>query len=551
MLQLAVAIAAIAADGTRALTDDDRVDGRTYLKQDGESWYEIRKGPNGLVRRLSSAPTRVVVPVGTPSGLFKPYVTYPTGSWTEAVAIGDVTADRLNDVVLVTSDDFDPANDYKLFVYRQQTDGTLAAPVKYDTGGTYTAPPRTVAIGDVNADGRRDVVIGNSGAAVGVFYQNVSGALDPVVLHPTSDSKCVRVADLDHDGRLDIVGAGWGTETVTVFLQRAGGALAAPVVYAAPHSGYDDLEVGDLDHDGWADVAVMSGQGVGPNVSVLYQQADGTLGRLTSRFLGVDQLSNGIGVGDVSADGRNDLIVSYLANQGGGTRVAVFAQAADGTLPGTPTTAASYGLPGPVEVADMSADRQGDIVVAHGGGLQLGIYVQGAGGVLGPEMLDPVPYVSDHNPHALAVGDIDNDGLPDVAIADYYNGLVVLRHAPAAPADFYTITPCRLVDTRSGSQPLTANTDRAFAAIGACGIPTDARAVSINVTAVDPGAPGHLRLYGWGPPPATSTLNFAAGRIRGNNAIVSLGPTGEILVSCHMPAGSAVHLVIDVDGYFR
>ncbi len=544
---------ATAADVPAAVTSDGAVGGRTYLKQDGETWYEVRKGPDGLVRRpsigpLAGAPVRFG---STTSGLFEPYVAYPTGSWPEAVAIGDVTGDRLNDVVLVTSHYFDAASDYKLFVFRQQSDGRLAAPVKYDTGGTYTTPPQTVAIGDLDGDGRNDVVIGNSGSAIGVFHQNASGALDRVELHTTADSKCVRVADLNHDGRLDVGGAGWGTGTVTVCLQQAGGTLAAPVVYAAPHAGYDDLEVGDLDHDGRADVVVMSGQGLVPNVSVLYQQPDGTLGGLASRSIGVSQLSHGIGVGDVTGDGRNDLAASYGGTQPE-SRLAVFAQGADGTLPATPTSVASLDIPEAIEVVDVSLDRLGDVLVAHGGWMQLGVYVQGAGGVLRSEALDPLPYASHYNPHGLAVGDIDNDGLADVAIADYNNGLVVLRHAPAPPAQFYSVTPCRLLDTRTSGQPLAANTDRPFAAIGRCGIATDARAVSINVTAADPGGTGHLRLYSWGPPPVSSTVNFVAGRTRANNAIVTLGPTGEILVRCSMPSSTAtVHLVIDVNGYFR
>jgi hypothetical protein len=554
------ATAAIAADGPGAATSDGGIDGRAYLKRDGkrdgEAWHEVRRGPAGLVRRPAAAPPAVEAAArlaATTSGLFEPYVAYPTGSWPEAAAIGDVTGDRLSDVLLVTSYYFDPDSDYKLFVYRQQADGTLADPVKYTTGGTYPMPPRTVAVGDVNGDGRNDVVVGNGGAAVGVFYQNVSGTLDPVVLHSTIDSQCVRIADLDSDGRLDVVGAGWATGTVTVFRQQADGLLAAPLVYPAPHSGYDDLEVGDLDHDARADVAVMSGQLYAtPNVSVLYQQPGGTLGGLVSRFVGVNQLSHGLGVGDVTADGRNDVVLSYGGNQPD-SRLAVFAQAVDGTLPTTPTPLPSYDIPEPVEVADLSVDRRADVLVAHGGFQQLGVYVQGAGGVLGAETLDPIPYASHYNPHGLAVGDVDNDGLPDVAIADYNNGLVVLRHAPAPPAQFYTTAPCRLLDTRTGGQPLLANTDRAFAAIGRCGVPTDVRALSINLTAVDPGASGHLRLHSWGPPPPSSSLNFVAGRTRANNAILPLGSTGEILVRCVMPAAptAAVHLVIDVNGYFR
>ena len=62
------------------------------------------------------------------SGLFKSYEAYPTGSWPEAVAIGDVNGDGRNDVVLVTSFYFDAEHDYKLFVFLQDASGVLAAP---------------------------------------------------------------------------------------------------------------------------------------------------------------------------------------------------------------------------------------------------------------------------------------------------------------------------------------------------------------------------------------------------------------------------------------
>ena len=94
-------------------SDIGKSDGRTYLKQDGGKWFEVRKGPAGLEQRLSAAPraAAVAAPVpqvaGPPSGLFEPYTTIATGSWPEAVAIGDVTGDGRNDVALVTSYYFD------------------------------------------------------------------------------------------------------------------------------------------------------------------------------------------------------------------------------------------------------------------------------------------------------------------------------------------------------------------------------------------------------------------------------------------------------------
>jgi hypothetical protein len=119
---------------------------------------------------------------------------------------------------------------------------------------------------------------------------------------------------------------------------------------------------------------------------------------------------------------------------------------------------------------------------------------------------------------------------------------------------YFTLTPCRVADTRATSTPLVANTTRAFAVGGVCGVPTDARAVAAILTAVNPGDVGNLRLYPTGQPaPLASSINFAAGLTRANNAITPLGAGGQIEVQCDMPAGSAAstHFVLDVFGFFR
>jgi ELWxxDGT repeat protein len=435
VLVLLTAVPGVAQTPSRVRKPDER----TYLKKDGGKWFEVRRGPASLDRRASAAPPAAppALQAAGPSGLFEPFVAVATGSWPEAVAIGDVTSDGRNDVVLVTSFYFDAANDYKLFVFAQQSDGTLGAPVRYAAAGTYTSSPETVAIGDVNGDGRNDVVVGNSGDAIGVFYQNASATLDPVSLNPTTDSNKVRIADLNHDGRLDIVGTGWGTGTVSVLLQQAGGTLASPVVYSIPHSGYDDLEVGDLNGDGWTDVVVMSGQLYAtPNVSVLYQQAGGTLAGLASRVIGASILSSGVGLGDLNGDGRRDLVASFGGNQPG-CGLAVFPQDAGGALAASPTTYGSYDIPEPVEVADVNGGGGADVLVAHGGWNALGVYLQAAG-ALGSEALETIPYASHYNPHGLAVGDIDSDGRPDAVLADYNNGLVILRHVHSPTVTGFT-----------------------------------------------------------------------------------------------------------------
>jgi uncharacterized repeat protein (TIGR01451 family) len=121
---------------------------------------------------------------------------------------------------------------------------------------------------------------------------------------------------------------------------------------------------------------------------------------------------------------------------------------------------------------------------------------------------------------------------------------------------FFTVTPCRLVDTRNAAGPLggpalTAGGERTFVLAGTCGIPATAWAVSVNLTVTGPGAGGNLRLFPADTPfPLVSSLNYSAAQTRGNNAIVSLGPNGDMTVRCTQSGGTA-HFILDVNGYFE
>jgi hypothetical protein len=120
-------------------------------------------------------------------------------------------------------------------------------------------------------------------------------------------------------------------------------------------------------------------------------------------------------------------------------------------------------------------------------------------------------------------------------------------------AQYHTITPCRLADTRkpADSPALSPGPDRTFVIGGKCFIPADAQAVAFNFTVTQPTALGDLRIFtGGGSVPTVSAMNYSAGQTRANNAIVPLGPSGDIVVHVDQSSGT-VHFIIDVNGYFQ
>jgi cold shock CspA family protein len=122
----------------------------------------------------------------------------------------------------------------------------------------------------------------------------------------------------------------------------------------------------------------------------------------------------------------------------------------------------------------------------------------------------------------------------------------------SSATSFYTLTPCRLVDTRNSNDPITTNEGRTLFFVGTCGIPPTAKAVSFNVTAVNASADGFLSLYpASAAPPSTSTISFRQGRVRANNGIVGLSSNGAMTVYCGLVSSGTVDYVVDVNGYFQ
>jgi len=204
-------------------------------------------------------------------------------------------------------------------------------------------------------------------------------------------------------------------------------------------------------------------------------------------------------------------------------------------------------LPAATRTFDIAAGGDGALWFTEFDANRIG-RITTSGGV--SEFLIPT---ADSGPLGLAAGPDGNLWFTEFKVA------AIGRVAPPPAVSgslFSTVTPCRIVDTRRasgafGGPALLANTDRLFTLAGSCGVPPDARALAVNVTVTGPTAAGTLSFYAAGTVrTSATTISYGAGQTRANNAVVAAGSGGGVLVRCAQPSGT-VHLIVDVDGWFR
>jgi hypothetical protein len=313
--------------------------------------------------------------------LFVPPVSYPSNSnGNFATAVADLNHDGHIDVVLV--------GDFGVSVFLGNGDGTLQTAVLYQTGNDNDGSV-AVTIGDVNGDGKPDLLVANP-SSIGLLLGNGDGTFQPVVtFDPGGESpQSVTIADVNGDGKPDLIVSNFCSAAcspdsqgvVSILLGNGDGTFQPAVPYDS--GGYDTYgaAVADLNGDGKLDIVVASACNQSGTACVLSDLGEGTVAVL---------LGNG--------DGTFQAAVNYDAN------------AAEAES---------------VVIADVNGDSRPDLVVGvcpHNGGQDcysggVDVFLGNGDGTFQPPNIYPL-YGSSNVPFALAVGDLDGDGHPDIAYA--------------------------------------------------------------------------------------------------------------------------------------
>jgi hypothetical protein len=389
------------------------------------------------------------------SNLFYPYVNIPTGSSPDLVAIGDINGDGRNDLVLATNYDSDSDNDYQINVYLQNASGELSFSGKYPTNASPDYPTHSIGIGDMNHDGRADVIVGN-GKSIEVFLQNDSGGLDPSISYPGLYWD-MKIVDLNNDGLLDIMAATWGTQWVVVFFQNQDGILNPPeVVYELLTNIFRFLVVTDVNNDGLKDLVGMGYSAARQlEFQVILQEPGGGFARAAKYAFSSNSLDscNGFAVGDISGDNLPDIVFT-CDRFSSAPMIGVLYQEESGIL----RPAVIYEVnrnSGAIAVGDVNNDGRNDLIIVHSG--EVGVLLQSQTGLIFPEELYGLLGASHYYPDRSAIGDINGDGLIDIVGINY--GLTVLYNAwghtevvsaPATPGGWTNCTSGILYTYTSG-----------------------------------------------------------------------------------------------------
>ena len=313
----------------------------------------------------------------------------------------------------------------EMLIYSPRTGLPLGAPQRValtpPTSPTGTnCWPIGLAAGDVSGDGRPDLALSyNADCGTHVIERDSLGRWTTSVVSLPATWVSPVLADLDGDGRLDLISLSRDTLTLDVARQRAGGGLEPVRSIALPSPGgypaqspYRAVQVTDLDGDGRSDVLLLTyDQNPDRRLMLLTQRADGTLAPArylpAPRVFGEATQVNEIRVADLNRDGRSDVVMQTTSTAW--THLAYFYQQTDGSLVSSDT--AGPQLPRSQFVRLIVADLNGDGRIDAGlaGEYQLAYVLQGSAGLWAPESAATQWFTA-----ITTAVDLDGDGLPDL-----------------------------------------------------------------------------------------------------------------------------------------
>ncbi|HEY3414799.1 MAG TPA: VCBS repeat-containing protein [Armatimonadota bacterium] len=363
----------------------------------------------------------------------------------QCIAIGDLSGDGAPDVVTANTS----GNSISVSINKHNGTVSFNAPVNYTVG----AGPTSVAIADVNGDLKPDVIVCNSTpGTISVLLGNGDGTLRPAtdysVLPPgetgTPAPSAVAVGDLRGHGILDVVVSNLGTSTVSV-LQGDGKGVFHATTSLPVGSKPDSITLARFTASGHLDIATANSNS--RSISVLLGNGDGTFqGAQNSR---AGYVPYAISAGDFDGDGVMDIAVCDNMSLSSGVNLL------KGNGDGTFRNAVSFaGGTSPIAMAsgDFNNDGRPDLATANTGTLDVSVFLNDCTGGFAAA----ITTAPGANHIGIVSGDVDGDGNAELIFSNTPSGIAVVP-ATAPTVKQVSLSPASVITGASSIATVLLN----------------------------------------------------------------------------------------------
>jgi uncharacterized protein (TIGR03437 family) len=350
---------------------------------------------------------------------------FPVGSAPAGIVAGDFNRDGKPDIVVSNS------GSSNISVFLGIGNGSFRSRRDFVAG----SQPQALAAGDFNLDGKLDlaVVDGRSNSIL-ILLGNGDGTFLPAISTPVAGPTALAVADFDGDGKLDLAVGSAASNSVQILSGRGNGLF---VMTRSVSVGINpvSLALGDFNSDGRTDIAVANGGS--PFVSMLIGDGRGNFQRSGDVYTGSALVS--VAANDVNNDGRLDLAV--LASSGSASPVIILLGHGDATFDQTqrfPVGGSPLSYPlsvgavpgGLIAIGDLNNDGVPDLAVSLGGNNSVSI-LEGVGD---GSFQNFVTFPAGAGPSGIAVADLNSNGRLDLAVPNLgSNSFSLLVNVTASP----------------------------------------------------------------------------------------------------------------------